>query len=283
MSFEVIPAHDVPLAEQAEIFTQAFAGYVGGSFAMDAPGLARFVLAQGADLYYSRFVRAPDGLAGFGYINRTGNISRLAGMGVLPNARRAGIARALLLHLLDEARARGEQAMMLEVIKQNPAAHALYAREGFREIGRLFGWRRKADSRITRTISETLEEISLLQASQLPGTLDYPDLPWAVSRHAIVKVPVARAFRTGNAVAVIGDTEVSPVRVHALFSTALDKIDWEQLRNALASILQRFPDREFFTPAVFPAQFGDEVFQPLGFTREPLNQFLMRQDLQLMP
>lgn len=279
MSFEVISAHDVPLSEQAEIFTQAFAGYVGGSFAMDAAGLARFIYAQGADLCYSRFVRTDAGLAGFGYINRTGNFSRLAGMGVLPVARRGGIARALLLHLLDEARARREQAMMLEVIEQNPAAHALYAREGFREMGRLFGWRRRADATMTRAIPQALEEISLLQATLRPGALEYPDLPWAISRHAIVKLPAAQAFRAGPAVVVIGDPEVSPIRVHALFSTALEKMDWEPLRNALGSVLQRFPDREFFTPPVFPEQFGAEVFQPLGLTREPLNQLLMRREL----
>ena len=53
MTFEIIPAHDVPLAEQAEIFTRAFAGYVGGSFAMDANALARFIFIQGADLCWS--------------------------------------------------------------------------------------------------------------------------------------------------------------------------------------------------------------------------------------
>ena len=36
MTFEIIPAHDVPLAAQAVTFTEAFRGYVGGRFAMDA-------------------------------------------------------------------------------------------------------------------------------------------------------------------------------------------------------------------------------------------------------
>jgi len=43
--------------------------------------------------------------------------------------------------------------------------------------------------------------------------------------------------------------------------------------------MQRYPDREFFTPPFFPEQLGEEVFQPLGFVREPLSQFLMRYDL----
>jgi hypothetical protein len=70
MSFEIIPAHDVPLSEQAGIFSQAFAGYVGGSFDMDAAALARFIFHQGADICHSRFVRTAGGLAGFAYVNR---------------------------------------------------------------------------------------------------------------------------------------------------------------------------------------------------------------------
>ena len=83
MPIEIIPASEVSLAEQARIFTEAFTGYVGGSFAMDAAGLARFIRAQGADLCYSRLAKNENGLCGFGYTARTGDISRLCGMGVI--------------------------------------------------------------------------------------------------------------------------------------------------------------------------------------------------------
>ena len=146
MTFEMIPAYDVPLADQAKIFSRAFAGYVGGSFEMDAAALARFICHQGADLCYSRFARTPEGLAGFAYINRTGNVSRIGGMGVVPEVRRAGVARRLLVHLLEEAQTRGDQTMVLEVIEQNPAAHRLYAQQGFCQTGYLSGWRRKVNA-----------------------------------------------------------------------------------------------------------------------------------------
>lgn len=274
--FEIIPAHDVPLAEQAKIFSRAFAGYVGGSFEMDAAGLARFVSLQGADLCYSRFARTPEGLAGFAYVNRTANVSRIGGMGVVPEARRAGVARRLLVHLLEEAQKRGDQAMMLEVIEQNPAAHALYAQQGFRETARLLSGRRKADPPAVES-TELLEEISLIAASRIPSALEYPDLPWPISRHALAKSAARHAFRNGQALVVIGDPEVSPVRVHAL--SCSDRMDWAALRATLSAVLERYPDREFFTPPVFPEQFDQEVFLPLGFAREPLSQFLMRYDL----
>lgn len=276
MTFEMIPAYDVPLAEQAKVFSEAFTGYIGGSLEMDAAALARFILHQGADLSYSYFARTNAGLTGFAYINRTGNVSRVAGMGSVPTARGAGLARRLLVHLLEEAQTRGDQAMMLEVIEQNPAAHRLYVKQGFRKTGHLLSWRRQANTPASGSTGP-LEEISLISASQIPSALEYPDLPWQISRHAIAKLAAACAFRSGDGLIVMGDPEVSPVRLHAL--SCSNTMDWPALRQILRAILQRYPDREFFTPAVFPEQFGQEVFQPLGFARDPLSQFLMRYDL----
>jgi GNAT superfamily N-acetyltransferase len=275
MSFEIIPAHNVPLADQAKIFSRAFAGYVGGSFEMDAADLARFICLQGADICHSRFVRTAQGLAGFAYINRTANVSRVGGMGVVPEARRTGLARRLLAHLLEEAQTRGDQAMILEVIEQNPAARQLYAQQGFRETGHLLGWRRKATP--AGESAKPLEEISLLRASQIPAALEYPDLPWPISRHAIAKSAAKYAFQSGHALIVMGDPGVSPVRVHAL--SCSDRMDWAALRETLSVLLQRYSGCEFFAPPVFPEQFGQEVFLPLGFVQEPLSQLLMRYDL----
>lgn len=194
-------------------------------------------------------------------------------------------ARRLMLTLLEEAKARGEEAMVLEVIEQNPPAHTLYRGHGFREVTRLCGWRRRVEGgSVGKPLPEsrqTLEEISLTRASQLPNALEYPELPWQISRHAVAKLAIGRAFRTENAVVVIGDPETTPIRVHALFSTISDRMDWTAVRQAILALLNRYPDREFFTPAVFPEKFSEEVFEPLGFIREPLSQFLMRHDLQI--
>ena len=82
--------------------------------------------------------------------------------------------------------------------------------------------------------------------------LEYPDLPWQISRHAAAKLTIGRAFRTENAVVVIGDPETTPIRMHALLSTISDRMDWKAVRQAILALLNRYPDREFFTPAVFP-------------------------------
>lgn len=57
-------------------------------------------------------------------------------VGVAPEARRNGHGAALLREALAAARVRSATAMFLEVAAGNTPALALYAREGFAEVGR---------------------------------------------------------------------------------------------------------------------------------------------------
>jgi GNAT superfamily N-acetyltransferase len=282
MTIEMVPADQVSLKEQARIFTEAFAGYVGGSFAMDEAGLARFICAQGAEICHSRFARNELGLCGFAYIGRTGNVSRICGMGVIPATRRGGIARQLLEGVITEAENRGDEAIVLEVIEQNPGAHELYKHAGFREIDRLEGWRRSAESEVADESPDLsgIKETSLTCAIQLPSAFESPDLPWQVSRHAVAKLASVRAYSCGRATVVISDPMTAgPIRIHALaVPESTDK--WPAMREALRAVLQAFPGREFFAPPLFPEMFGREVFGPLNFAREPLSQFLMRREIK---
>ena len=56
-------------------------------------------------------------------------------VGVIPAARRRGIARLLLDGLLTEARRRGAVEAFLEVRVDNEVAQTLYAGEGFAQVG----------------------------------------------------------------------------------------------------------------------------------------------------
>jgi GNAT superfamily N-acetyltransferase len=55
---------------------------------------------------------------------------------VTPDARRTGVARALLAHALDEARRRGLRSFDLEVVPTQTAALALYRALGFEDVPR---------------------------------------------------------------------------------------------------------------------------------------------------
>lgn len=61
--------------------------------------------------------------------------SELLNITVAPDARRGGLGRQLLAHVCAEAQARGAQRMFLEVRVSNAPARALYARNGFAEVG----------------------------------------------------------------------------------------------------------------------------------------------------
>ncbi|GAA3763911.1 ribosomal protein S18-alanine N-acetyltransferase [Microbacterium kribbense] len=77
-------------------------------------------------------------LAGYGGLrapsrSRDGDIQTIA---VAAASRGRGWGRMLLDALIDEAVARGVRDLFLEVRADNPVAQALYASEGFREVGR---------------------------------------------------------------------------------------------------------------------------------------------------
>lgn len=278
MNFEIVPAYELSLAEQAKVFNAAFAGYVGGSFELSPASLASFISFQGIDLCYSRFARNGNGqLASFGYINRTGNIPRLAGMGTVADARRSGAAGFVLGCLLEEAQQRGDEAMVLEVIEQNPPAVSLYRAYGFDSLMRLQGWRGSSSDAPAATDVIALREIPIAEALRLPAALDYPELPWQISRHAAAKVTSARAYASGDVAAVIGDPKVSPIRLHGF--PGFDGTNWGLLRGLTSAVMAEFFDREFYALPVFPEPFGRELFQPLKFRQEKISQFLMRKNL----
>ncbi|TKV29997.1 ribosomal-protein-alanine N-acetyltransferase [Arthrobacter sp. NamB2] len=71
------------------------------------------------------------GYAGLMVVDTTADIQTI---GVLPRFEGRGIGRAMLAELLDEARRRGADNVMLEVRADNPRAQVLYTRFGFEKI-----------------------------------------------------------------------------------------------------------------------------------------------------
>lgn len=60
----------------------------------------------------------------------------IAGLAVLPEFRRKGVARRLLAQAETQAKSLGLEQLSLICFEQNAGARTLYAREGFREIAR---------------------------------------------------------------------------------------------------------------------------------------------------
>lgn len=76
-------------------------------------------------------------IVGMGLLAVRGQRGWIGGMGVLPEFRRRGIARRIMLYLLDQARRLGLSTVQLEVITQNMAAYLLYCSLGFQTARRL--------------------------------------------------------------------------------------------------------------------------------------------------
>ena len=276
-SSSIRPAFDVSLTEQAQAFSLAFSDYVTGPVRLDAEAMARFVSGHGVDLWHSRLVMQAGEIVGFGYINRTGEVSRLAAMGVVPAVRDQGVGQELLRKLIEESRSRRDRLMVLEVFEQNPPALALYRKFGFHEVRRLLGWSRNGGGSVE---AAPLEEVSVLEAGQHASVFEYPSIPWQVSLHAAAKLPPGvRVFCLGNSVVFMTNPEDDPITIRMLHQARRGQPsgppDWTELRRVIESLVSKFKNRRWSAPAIFPEEFGTEVFQPLGFTREPLNQFQM--------
>jgi [ribosomal protein S18]-alanine N-acetyltransferase len=99
--------------------------------------------AELADTRRRHYVAAegPDGdLLGWAGVMVVSQTAEILTVGVVPEARRQGIATTLLADLIQAARARGAVEAFLEVRVDNAAAQGLYRREGFVEIGRRRGY-----------------------------------------------------------------------------------------------------------------------------------------------
>jgi ribosomal-protein-alanine N-acetyltransferase len=73
-------------------------------------------------------------VAGFALTRGLFDEEELLLFAIEPEFRRQGLAHALLVHVIAQARARGVRRLFLEMRKDNPVGH-LYAAHGFRTVG----------------------------------------------------------------------------------------------------------------------------------------------------
>jgi ribosomal-protein-alanine N-acetyltransferase len=95
----------------------------------------RAELADTRTRYYLAAEGADGTLLGWAGVMVIGDTAEILTVGVVPAARRSGIARAMIGTLLAEAIRRGAGEAFLEVRVDNAAARALYRSEGFEEVG----------------------------------------------------------------------------------------------------------------------------------------------------
>jgi [ribosomal protein S18]-alanine N-acetyltransferase len=94
--------------------------------------------------FFGRIAWASDEPAGLALALDLGDECELLALGVAAERRRAGIGSALLSAICAEVLRRGRRRVFLEVAADNTAARALYAGNGFVQIGRRPNYYRRA-------------------------------------------------------------------------------------------------------------------------------------------
>jgi GNAT superfamily N-acetyltransferase len=135
LKVELIPASTLTLADAADLFTAAYAGYFMPVH-VDEAVLARMVDTWDIDLDRSRVALLGDEPVGFANLGLRDGVGWIGSVGVLPQHRRMGIGRLLTEAVLAEAP--GE--VWLEVIEQNEPAIRLYEQLGFAVTRMLDVW-----------------------------------------------------------------------------------------------------------------------------------------------
>jgi len=107
------------------------------------------------------------GLAAYALLRMKGRQGHLLSLAVDPQARRRGLARALIAAMEQAALARGARHMQLELREDNGAAEALYASLGYRHHGTWLAY--YEDESDAHCMQKTLDPAAQLQATEALG------------------------------------------------------------------------------------------------------------------
>jgi ribosomal protein S18 acetylase RimI-like enzyme len=259
---DLTPASELSLRELSALFARSFEGYF--VTIPDAPLLfdAR-ARSEHISLAESRIARVQGEPVGLVLMARRGRVSRVAGMGIVPAHRNRKLGGDMLRPLLEEARARGDTRMVLEVIEQNAPAVKLYERLGFQRARRLVGF-----SGTLAPEPAALEEVEPLDCARL-----LPEsLPWQLAPATVAGLALpARAFRLGPAVAVVADVSAPTLAVRALAvePAARGKGAGRRLLRALAAA---HPGKSLAVSAIVPEGPCERFFLGAGLTHLSLSQ-----------
>ena len=157
------PASAFDSAFLARLYARGYEGYFV-PVQIDEATFERIGRWWDIDLRRSRVAFDGDDAVGFAYLAVRGRRAWIGGVGVVPSARRRGVARTLMEAVLAEA----PGPVTLEVIEQNDGARRLYEQLGFRTRRMLEVWSLAAE---VPAPAGDVREVE-------PTPLGQQDLPW---------------------------------------------------------------------------------------------------------
>ncbi|ADV67982.1 GNAT family N-acetyltransferase [Deinococcus maricopensis] len=265
------PAAEFDSATLANALNAAFAAYVV-PITFTAQTLDARLRPEHLDPHASQLFFDGRELVGAAMVARRGWTARLAAMGVAQTARGRGVGRAMLTHLIADARARRDRAFTLEVIEHNAPAVRLYERAGFHTTGRLVGYTRPAADAPPRA---PLVEVDPLHVARLVTRHADTELPWMLAGETLsgFTAPARGVTVDGSAHALI--TPYPQVTVlHALITPPEQRRRGHArtLLNALQAHHGHLPLR--IIPVV-PEDLAAPFAARAGFVRDDLTQLHM--------
>lgn len=276
MNLEFPSIAEYGLERAAAVLARAFEDYfVRIPFTVGV--LLNSARVDSVDLASSRIFLRDGAAVGGALIARRGWTSRLAGMAIVPEARRSGVGRAAVLHLLAEAKARGDRTMALEVIEQNSAAVDLYRACGFKEIRRLIGFAGPAAP--SSALPQDLIEVDLREIAGAVVRYGLPDLPWQLSGETLAQLtPPSVAYKLDGAWIALTDPSQPIVTIRGLIAgPAVEGTGREAA--LLRAVMAKHPGKEEWRfSAVWPEELA-AVIAPAGLPRSPLTQWQMQRDV----
>lgn len=274
-SFSLRSASEFPLSQTADLLTRGFEGYFVPIQITEAV-LLTMMRRDSIDLSSSRVLLKENEPIGVALIARRGWTSRLAAMGIISIARNSGAGIWTMEHLIDEAHARGDKEMVLEVIEQNTAGVKLYQKVGFKTIRRLVGYKLENPTIAQDGMSgvDELVEVDIRELARLVTYHGLKDLPWQLSGVTISHhTPPSRAFRMNDAYCLISDPEAEHVAISSVLVKARSR--GAGLSPILVrAVFSRFPNKTWHVPAIYPEEIC-AVFDQTGMKREEISQWQM--------
>lgn len=215
--------------------------------------------------------------AGAALLARRGPESRVAGMALVPAARRHGVGRALMEWLLTEARARGDRRMVLEVIEQNIAAVRLYESVGFTRTRRLVGFAGPGPAGLVPV--PELAEVNVREVAAVVSRQDGEiGWPWQISGETIALLPPpAIGYALDGAWTALLNPAGPVVTVRTLVVEGGERRE-ERAVRLLHAVMARHPAEAWRVSALWPEELSG-CFTRAGLVRQELTQWQMAREL----
>lgn len=280
MAFTFPSIAEFGLEPAADVFTRGFADYFVKIAATPSLFL-QMARVDGVDLTASPLILRDGQAVGAALIARRGWTCRVAGMAIIPAARRAGAGRAAMQHLLGEARRRGDRTMVLEVIEQNEPALRLYEACGFGRVRRLVGLARAADAAAPAPAAAEwagVKEVDVRTVAAKISQHGLADLPWQIGPETVAQLtPPTVGYQLDESWVALSGVTGPQVMVRALV-TAAPMTEPESGAALLRGVMAKHPGKEWRISALWPEEHA-AIFTTAGFTRTALSQWQMQRSL----